>query len=300
MSNNVVASGAEYLAKIISLHSSESFAEGSTAHWAQTVQYKWATLIWKNGGPIGSLAAAFCCIHNTRQIQTTQFAFNFPSNFPSFKTLIIHEGENFAFPKLYSENLADIKFPAMPTIRDHQRAMSCPYFWKSSEHKEVKLQSCNEFPNECVVSVSLDNPHSSQKKDFFFSSFLIRAAHNAQHQFLISASFSITAELANIRKHFAHIFCTHFDRIRFFFANFATNSYMYRKRAWGAPIWPQSVRFIANVLVANVSVVLFSCLIINCHLSLAWFQVEKCRIGAISLDQMVEVNSKCFCTISLH
>ena len=57
-----------------------------------------------------------------RQIQTTQFAFNFPSNFPSFKTLIIHEGEKFAFPKLYSENLAGIKISfAMPTIRDHPR-----------------------------------------------------------------------------------------------------------------------------------------------------------------------------------
>ena len=54
---------------------------------------------------------------NTRQIQKTQCAFNFPSNFPSFNTLIIHEGENFAFPKLYSENLAGIKISfAMPTI----------------------------------------------------------------------------------------------------------------------------------------------------------------------------------------
>ena len=37
--------------------------------------------------------------------------------------------------------------------------------------------------------------------------------------------------------------------------------------------------FIANVFFANDSVVLFSCLIINCpsHLSLAWSQVEKCQ-----------------------
>ena len=52
---------------------------------------------------------------------------------------------------------------------------------------------------------------------------------------------------------------------------------MYRKRANRAPIWPQGVRFIANVFIANVSVVLFSCPPINCHLSLAWFQVENCK-----------------------
>ena len=79
----------------------------------------------------------------------------------------------------------------------------------------MKLHCCNEFPNECVVSVSRDNPHSSQKKDFYFSSFLILAAHNAQHQFLISASFSITEELANIRQHFAHIFRTFRQNLQF-------------------------------------------------------------------------------------
>ena len=164
---------------------------------------------------------------------------------------------------LHSQN-GSINFSfAMQTIRDHPHAMSCPYFWKSSlsEHKEVKLLCCNEFPNECAVSVSRDNQHSSQKKDFYFSSFLILADHNALialHHFLISASFSITAERANICKHFAHTFRTHFDRIQFFFANVAINSYIYRKRAYGAPIWSQSVRFIANEFIANVSVVLFS------------------------------------------
>ena len=82
---------------------------------------------------------------------------------------------------------------------------------------------------------------------------------------------------------FANILLTSFAHISTEFENFATNSYMYRKRAYGALIWPQSVRFIANVLIANVSVVLFSYLIIKCRLSLAWFQVEKCPIGAISL-----------------
>ena len=33
----------------------------------------------------------------------------------------------------------------------------------------------------------------------------------------------------------------------------------------------------STYLLQTVSVVLFSCLIINCHLSLAWFQVEKCQ-----------------------
>ena len=80
---------------------------------------------------------------------------------------------------------------------------------------------------------------------------------------------------ANICKHFSHTFRTHFDRIWFFFANFATNSYMYWKRTYWAPIWPQSIRFTANVFISNVSVDLFSR--INCHLSLAWFQIEKCH-----------------------
>ena len=148
---------------------------------------------------------------------------------------------------------------------DHPRAMSCPYFWKSSGNNEVKLHCCNEFPNGCGVSVSRDNQHSLQKKNFYLSSFPILAAHNSQQQFLMSASFSITAE--EKKKHFAHTLRTHFDRIRFFFANCGTNSYMYRKHAYGAPIWPQSVRFIANVFITNVSVILFSCLITNCLLS---------------------------------
>ena len=91
----------------------------------------------------------------------------------------------------------------------HPRATSYPYFWISSEHKQVKLHCCNEFRNEGVVAVPRDNPHSSQKKVFYFSSFLILAAHNAQHQSLISASFCmhrcIAGEyLQTFRSHLLH------------------------------------------------------------------------------------------------
>ena len=79
--------------------------------------------------------------------------------------------------------------------------------------------------------------------------------------------------LQTFRSHHLHAF----DRIWFFFANFATNSSMCRKRAYGATIWSQSVRFVANSFVGNISVVVFSCLIVNCNLSPAWFQVEKCQ-----------------------
>ena len=103
----------------------------------------------------------------------------------------------------------------------HPRATSYPYFWISSEHKQVKLQCCNEFRNEGVVSVPRDNPHSSQKKIFYFSSFIILAA---QRQFVISASF-LYASLQSGRI-FANISLTPFAR--------------------------QSVSFIANVCIVNV------------------------------------------------
>ena len=71
----------------------------------------------------GSVGQSF-----NRQIQTTQFAFNFPSNFPSFKTLIIHEGENFAFPK----RQASI-FPSLwrPFVTIHTR---CPVLISGNLH----------------------------------------------------------------------------------------------------------------------------------------------------------------------
>ena len=200
----------------------------------------------------------------------------------------------------------------MPTIHDHPLAiMSYPYFGKSSEDRKMKLHCCNEFPNECVVSVSQNNPHSSQKKDFYFSSFLILAAHNAQHQFLISASFCITAERANICKHFAHTFCTpstEFDS----FSQILQQIAMCRKRAYGATIWSQSVRrrqvcskrIYCKYFCRPLQLLLQYRIDVNCNLSefclLHDFKLKNVNLWAISLDQLVAVNSKCICPISLH
>ena len=105
-------------------------------------------------GDEGKLKANGSCLN--RQIQTTQFAFSFPPNFPSFKALIIHEREKFCFPRTVIRTLAGIKFSfAMLTIRDHPSAMSCPYFWKFSGHREVKSHCCNKFPNECIGNLIL-------------------------------------------------------------------------------------------------------------------------------------------------
>ena len=70
---------------------------------------------------------SYCVIDRFRQL-------NSPSIFLILfrLTIIIHEGENFAFPKLYSENLAgNARHPC--GICNHPSAMSYPYFWKCSE-----------------------------------------------------------------------------------------------------------------------------------------------------------------------
>ena len=148
-----------------------------------------------------------------RQIQTTQCAFNFSSNFPSFKTLIIHEGAKTVFRKLgWHQIFLRDDDHLRPSTRN---VLSLFLEIFRIQESEITLLQCNEFPYECILSVCLDNPHCWQKKDFYFSSFPILTAHNAQHQFLISASFCITAELANICKHYnSHTFrapSTEFD-----------------------------------------------------------------------------------------
>ena len=87
------------------------------------------------------------------------------------------------------------------------------------------------------------------------------------------------------------------------FANFATNSYMYRKRAYGAPVWPQSVGLLANVFYCKSLCRLYSLIqffIISVICLLLDFKLRNVNLGTISLDQiMLAVNFKCFCTISL-
>ena len=148
-----------------------------------------------------------------RQIQTTQFAFNF-SYFVSFNYYNPWR-RKFCIPKTVFRKLGRQCQASMWHLQPSECNVLSLFLemFRTNCDMEVKLHCCNKFPKECVVSFSWNNLHFSQKKDFCFFSFLILAAHNAQHQFLISASFCITAERANICKYFAHRFCMPLDWI---------------------------------------------------------------------------------------
>ena len=139
-----------------------------------------------------------------RQIQTTQFAFNFPSNFPSFKTLIIREVENFAFPKLHSENRAGSQFSfAMPTVRDHPRMMSYPHFWKSLERTKLRNNAALVLLMN-VLTPSLATLHALRKEKYF-ARLLMLTMHRSMQLLLMSALLSIAVEREINRKRSTNI-----------------------------------------------------------------------------------------------